>query len=390
MITVAAFFWVVPTLFLMFAIAFAAVGWHPNGTKSARWAALGFLTAAAGSIFDTQRTYLPPMFNTLATPAHWIAVYALLQSILVRHDQKIARIPLLIWAATSLSAHIFLVTFNHPLPDRVLLMNITVPVIMAMAFVPMLRSRKRPIDTVLVWLVGGAIITYPLRIAMFVIQDQARELLGPYAWSQYSIIFYLVTAALGIFTALAIMMTAGMDIIAKSEKDTVIDPLTGIGNRRALDRWIEQESTESEKFGAAIMIDLDRFKSINDTFGHDAGDQVLVAVARQIEAKLGDFARIARIGGEEIVVLVFERHSQAAAALSITVREAIAAIKLPAPLDKIRVTASVGLAMSGSDCDLRTAMRRADMAVYQAKADGRNATIQAQVRNGLCIMRKVG
>ncbi len=390
MVTVAAFFWVVPTLFLMFALAFAAVGWHRNGTQSARWAAMGFVTAAAGSIFDTQRAHLPPMTDTLATPAHWIAIYALLQSLLVRHGETIPRVPLLIWAAISMASHVYLVAFGHPTPDRVLLVNATVPLLMALALPALWRNRKRPIDTVLAWLVSCAIVTYPMRIAMFVMQEQGREMLGSWVWSQYAIIFYMVAAILGIFTALAIMMTAGMDIIAKSEKDTVIDPLTGIGNRRALDRWIEQEGAEIEKFGAAIMIDLDQFKTINDTYGHDAGDQVLIAVAKQIEAKLGDFARIARTGGEEIVVLVYEQHSHAAAALSITVREAIAAIKLPSPLQNVRITASVGLAMRGEECDLHTAMRRADMAVYQAKADGRNATIQAQIQNGLCIMRKVG
>ncbi len=388
MISVAAFFWMVPTLFVLFGVAFACVGWHPSGTKSARWASAGFLSAAAGSILDTQRTHLPPICDSFATPAHWLAIYALLQSMLIRHGKHIPHIPVIIWGVVSLSVHIYLVAMKHPIPDRIMVMNITVPLLMAIAVPSLWQSRKMVIDKVLAGLVIAAILTYPVRIAMFVSQHQARELIGPWTWSQYIIIFYLVIATLGIFTALAIMLATGMDIIGKSNEASEIDPLTGIGNRRAVDRWIENDS-RNRCYGALIMIDLDKFKLVNDSFGHDAGDKVLVQTTQELSAKLGSFAHVARLGGEEFVALVFDNESANAGMLAMTIREAIAKIEFDAPLNSLKLTASVGVAERQKDQSLRALMQNADMAVYQAKAGGRNATIRADYRDGLCVMKAV-
>lgn len=389
MFTVAAFFWVVPTLFAIFAAAFAVVGWHPAGTKSARWAAAGFAFASFGSIVDTQRHYLPSLFEALATPSHWATVYCLLSAMLMRHGLRFPRIALGLWALASVAVHAWLVAFVEGYQGRILLMNISVPLLIALALPGLWRARKQAIDKAFLMLMSATMATYPARIALFFAQDQVREVSGTFGWSQYLIIFYLVIAVLGILCALAIMLATGMDIVAKHHAESSVDPLTRVANRRAFDRWFEQDTSGERSYGAVIMIDLDKFKLVNDRHGHAAGDAVLKAVAIELQAKLVGLADVARIGGEEFAALVHAPNAGAAAMLAMAVREAIAAIRLPSPLDRLTLTASVGVAMRDSAGDLREVLHRADMAVYQAKAGGRNLAMRADVKGGLCTMSKV-
>jgi diguanylate cyclase (GGDEF)-like protein len=147
-----------------------------------------------------------------------------------------------------------------------------------------------------------------------------------------------------------------------------LDPLTQLPNRQALVEVLEALPPHP----AVLMIDLDHFKQINDHYGHDAGDAVLVAVARAILEALrpGDFC--ARMGGEEFCVLLAEIETDAKL-LEVTerVRAAIEATR-PAAFPTVCVTASVGALRLTRGLPVSEALRFADQATYRAKADGRN------------------
>ena len=149
---------------------------------------------------------------------------------------------------------------------------------------------------------------------------------------------------------------------------TALDPLTNIANRRGLEQHFSSPAHQ-RPVGIAI-IDCDHFKQINDRFGHDVGDKVLVAAAHGLK---GEDLFVARLGGEEFVLLVYcENWKNAAEAarrrLSLAIREAVPDLPYP-------VTASAGLsAMHGEDT-LQTAMKRADRALYAAKESGRNRSL---------------
>jgi diguanylate cyclase (GGDEF)-like protein len=147
-----------------------------------------------------------------------------------------------------------------------------------------------------------------------------------------------------------------------------LDPLTQLPNRQALVEVLET----LPHLPAVLMIDLDHFKQINDQYGHDAGDAVLVSVARAIRGALrvGDFC--ARMGGEEFCVVLGEIEADATL-LEVTehVREAIEAAR-PAAFPMVSVTASVGALRLTSDLPVSEALRFADQAMFRAKANGRN------------------
>jgi diguanylate cyclase (GGDEF)-like protein len=127
------------------------------------------------------------------------------------------------------------------------------------------------------------------------------------------------------------------------------------------------------------MIDIDHFKKVNDSFGHSAGDEVLRGVVTCIKALLRDSDLFARIGGEELVVLMPETAIDAARRVANRLRAAIASESFPIPTGgPVRVTVSIGLAVSVLPPEpLPTLLERSDRALYAAKAAGRNRVEEA-------------
>jgi diguanylate cyclase (GGDEF)-like protein/PAS domain S-box-containing protein len=159
------------------------------------------------------------------------------------------------------------------------------------------------------------------------------------------------------------------------------DPLTNLPNRRLLHDRIGQAlvgSRRSGHHGAVVFLDLDNFKSLNDTRGHDVGDQLLVEMARRIQANVRGGDTVARLGGDEFV-LIFEDLStdakDATNQVSLMGEKIRQAIAQPCDLDGIefRCTASFGVALyRGQDETVTTLLKNADIAMYKAKGAGRD------------------
>jgi two-component system, chemotaxis family, sensor kinase Cph1 len=146
----------------------------------------------------------------------------------------------------------------------------------------------------------------------------------------------------------------------------MLDPLTGLANRRALTEHLER-STEAAI--ALLFLDLDGFKSINDTHGHEAGDEVLIETARRLleHTRLED--RVVRLGGDEFVVVCQRIAPPEAEALA---RRIAAAASQPIGGDGYQVTASVGIVTASAGADASVLLEQADAAMYRAKQSGGN------------------
>jgi diguanylate cyclase (GGDEF)-like protein len=159
------------------------------------------------------------------------------------------------------------------------------------------------------------------------------------------------------------------------------DGLTRVYNRGFLSEWLPRQlrlARRGNKPLSALMVDVDHFKKINDTYGHSAGDQVLVAMARCIERELRSTDVVVRYGGEEFTVLLPETPAAGGAVSGERLRAAIAAMGEREGLPPgIRITASIGVAsLSGTD-DGAQLLPRADAALYDAKRGGRNRVVLA-------------
>lgn len=149
------------------------------------------------------------------------------------------------------------------------------------------------------------------------------------------------------------------------------DPLTQINNRRAADVWLAERRTSARRCGV-IFVDLDHFKQINDTYWHDVGDKVLREVACLMRASLRSDDFVARWGGEEFVVMLSSVTFEEAQSIAENLPLSIAQRSLPGSPD---ITASLGVVHAQRGADLERAIKRADIAVYDAKRQGRNRVV---------------
>jgi len=154
-----------------------------------------------------------------------------------------------------------------------------------------------------------------------------------------------------------------------------VDPLTELANRRALMDQLAQEWARMQRHGSSlslIMADLDRFKRINDDFGHDVGDRMLREVSAALKSNCRDCDFPGRYGGEEFVILVPDEDAEGAAGLAERCRAAIEDIRLDIDGGVVRTTGSFGVADAAGPASAEDLIRSADRAMYQAKSTGRN------------------
>ena len=162
--------------------------------------------------------------------------------------------------------------------------------------------------------------------------------------------------------------------------DAQTDPLTGLLNRRGLELNIARLARTTSIPGNEmcwIAIDIDHFKAINDTYGHDTGDATLQSIASLIKAGARQGDILARLGGEEFVVLLPGASLKAATATAERMRVSIEAQLLSINDITISVTASFGVALQSGFTDWETALKAADEAMYIAKSSGRNKVVAA-------------
>ncbi|WFC12248.1 sensor domain-containing diguanylate cyclase [Aeromonas salmonicida] len=159
------------------------------------------------------------------------------------------------------------------------------------------------------------------------------------------------------------------------------DPLTGIANRRRFDELVKQEVQRCQRFGhtmSLLLLDIDHFKQVNDTHGHQQGDQAILSLVRRIAKQLREVDILGRWGGEEFIILLPETSLDLAWASAERIRLAIASESHPLGADiEIPLTVSIGISASqGPQDNVDNMVRRADTALYLAKKQGRNCCIK--------------
>jgi diguanylate cyclase (GGDEF)-like protein len=167
-----------------------------------------------------------------------------------------------------------------------------------------------------------------------------------------------------------------VSLVEETRKLAATDPLTRLMNRRAFLGHAEQELARVDRFGGSIsvgLLDVDHFKSVNDTYGHGAGDQVLAAIAEAVRGAVRRVDIVSRWGGEEIVLLLPGTALAGAEVVAERVRQAISGTPIAIGGDRrVTATASIGLAerLEGESAD--SLIARADIAMYRAKQAGRD------------------
>tara|TARA_R110000851_G_scaffold197967_1_gene349079 strand:+ start:2182 stop:4254 length:2073 start_codon:yes stop_codon:yes gene_type:complete len=164
-------------------------------------------------------------------------------------------------------------------------------------------------------------------------------------------------------------------LVAELTQKAHYDQLTGLVNRRFMDELLVNEIERCRRYGSpmtVLLLDIDHFKSINDTFGHDAGDRVLETVASRLKAAVRSVDSVARWGGEEFIVMLAETNLSSAVVVGENIRKTVErgeyALNRP-------VTVSIGVSQLKKDDTVDSLLKRADVALYDAKEKGRNQVV---------------
>jgi diguanylate cyclase len=167
------------------------------------------------------------------------------------------------------------------------------------------------------------------------------------------------------------------DEISMYMSEARTDPLTNLPNRRAFDEELARRIAEwrrYEKVVSILLVDIDHFKRFNDTYGHQTGDKVLQDVARLLSETMRESDLVARIGGEEIAMVLPASNADEASMAAERVRRAAETARFRHDEKDLNVTVSVGVAQCLGDEDAQQLTKRVDDALYAAKQGGRNRT----------------
>jgi diguanylate cyclase (GGDEF)-like protein len=177
-------------------------------------------------------------------------------------------------------------------------------------------------------------------------------------------------------TALCIQRTRLLEKARLLEQRAITDSLTGLHNRQQILELAEREFQRARRFRhplGTLMLDVDNFKQVNDTYGHAAGDQVLRAVADRVGERLRNIDFVGRYGGDELIVLLVETELEDARRVAERIRESVAQEPVSIDQQDLKITISLGLApFSYEFPNLAALLKEADMALYAAKRAGKN------------------
>lgn len=354
------------------AILLIAIWLHARDQKHFLWFGVGFLLHACGLGLVGLRGQIPDFLSIQLANAislmgfgFWATGLAALDH---RPPPRLLWLPPLIWVAGNLAPYI-----RMEFAFRVSLYNVAASVGFAtlalIAAQARFSSRRYRLFLVSIWCFQSlAALTF----AVFVIFQRPMNFADNYFGMWMGTI-----AVIGFITSIVILTKITMD---RSEEQLLAlvrtDPLTGALNRRGFSEAYQLlvESSPLDSLGVVIF-DLDHFKQINDRHGHTVGDRVLQEFAKVCRSLLPQRAVFARTGGEEFAAVLAISEPRDAALFAESVRLAIADREIPAEDGAISVTTSVGISVSPlRAADLDTLLSEADLALYTAKAQGRNRT----------------
>ena len=170
--------------------------------------------------------------------------------------------------------------------------------------------------------------------------------------------------------------------IKSLEKDSNLDSLTKIFNRRALSKYLIQACKNAKNDMHLLILDIDDFKAINDTFGHIAGDKILIFIASILKKIIRDADKVFRYGGEEFVIVLNRITQKRCETIALRILETIRQNRLIYKGKDINVTMSIGGTIFTKNDTPDSVIARADKALYRAKNNGKNQ-MQMELLNGI-------
>jgi len=361
----------------IFAVSFGVVAAYQKMSDAARWMsaayALGIFNVILEFVLPFQQD---PRLVGIAIFLDFLLATLLMVVGLAKH-YRLAVPWRLLGGILVFSTAIIVAIIGWPRDSfaRMVLYQSPYALVMAVGAWVILRQRhKRTLDLILATLFALSALQFlakPLLAAA--IGSGARP--QDYIASTYAAISQTVGAFLLIANGLLILLILVRDLMEEMTARSETDKLSGLYNRRGFDDRVGPGIAMLRRTGlpgAMIIADLDNFKAINDSHGHDSGDEVIAAFARLLKEAAGEHFVVGRLGGEEFGIFMPGVEASGARLFAENVRTRFGAVEFPFLDHGTRATVSMGVAQIGPGDSHSDALRRADAALYQAKRDGRD------------------
>jgi len=350
-------------LFLLFA-------WSQDRTTALAWWGMAYLIGSlSGTMWRLADVMTLPVPESLPDVLLFIAVGMIWSAARLFHGRPV------LWGAMCFGAVVWLASFSFPLfatsaASRLIVSSLIVATYTFLTAAELWRERRKSLirrwPASLVPMLHGAIFLFPVALASLDNSNHAfaTDWVALYA---VEIVLYVVGAAF------VVLMLAKDRAVRQYKLAASTDPLTDLLNRRGFFEAagaIMAERQRSKQPVCVLAFDLDRFKTINDVFGHSAGDATLHLFAAVVKKTLRAGDAIGRLGGEEFIALMPATLTDAASAAD-RVRKAFAAASAAAG-SHAAATVSAGVACGSALAEIDTLIARADAALYRAKSNGRN------------------
>lgn len=272
--------------------------------------------------------------------------------------------------------------FTYVWPDRVLRMGFNsslMALVSAMAAAEALRAKPegeqvRPSAVLVGVTFGFGALVLALRVAGIIFSGTA-PMLGGVQIPTWQILPYAAMAFVPVLATLGFALMCNDVLNRELARLATLDPLTGILNRRSLEEAAARAFTAARRHHRPLslaLVDADHFKAVNDTFGHETGDEALCRIVAVLQAGCRGEDALARLGGEEFLVLMADTDETAACAAAERLRASVEGLALSGGGRPVPLRISIGVAEAAPGESFAETLRRADLALYAAKGAGRN------------------
>lgn len=344
---------------------------------------LGFALVVVGTGFVASRPLLPPILTIVAGNAFVIAGQAVNSLAVCEFVGRRLSANFPIWLTAFTAATFAFFTFVIPdIGVRILLASMLVPISFAPAIRALLAAPRGPLRRTY-WPVAAILFFHVIvsfgRGVGSVIGGPVAEL---FISSLLTSIWFLESFAAVNLLSLGLILMISQRLQLELDRQASYDGLTGTLNRRAFERVAEGEWSRAVRHDqplSVLVLDLDRFKQLNDTYGHDAGDIWLKSFADLCRGLLRREDLLCRYGGEEFIALLPQTSLEQAIQAAERIRRSVEGMRIAHNGTDIAVTVSIGAATwNETVTDLKTMIAAADRALYRAKAAGRNRVESAE------------
>jgi diguanylate cyclase (GGDEF)-like protein len=370
------FAFLLPMVLILFGAAFLIVARF--GNRSALFWGMGYLFAALGFLAPLLQALAPLPVVALLADAVFLAAFFFYSHALATHfGAKRHTEARLVFIACVYAGIGYAVLGAGSLRVELLLGDLACGGLMLVALLASWRRSRSLVDRALFAAVVFVILETTIRTSVFFVMAGTPHI-DEFIGSPYAYVMQITSTIGALLMALTALASVALRIVDRHRRDADEDPLTGLLNRRGFDYFVARGGRAAIGEAAVIVADIDWFKSINDRFGHAAGDEAIREVATLLKTLSWPGLAVARFGGEEFIAYLPDCRLQDAHALANAVRLALSERDLSHLGIDSSITASFGVAVTAAgDHTVHDAISRADRLLYLAKSSGRNRVVSS-------------